>query len=148
MKCVRHRCQLAPGSTPAIAFFNPSCASEITSCTPERPRATSDRKNAVQPAPSSVVNTSTPSTSRCPSTFTPVAMTHATFTIRPPSRTFWVSASTHTYVYGPASKGLVRNASTITSRDLASSLTCDLEIPSIPIVATTSSTRRVLTPST
>src|SRR5437870_6775232 len=47
-KCVRQRCQLAPGNTPAIAFFKPSWASEITSCTPDRPRATSDRKNAVR----------------------------------------------------------------------------------------------------
>ena len=28
----------------------------------------------------------------------PTAMTTATLTMRPPSRTFWVSASSHTYV--------------------------------------------------
>ena len=39
-KWVRHRCQLEPGSTAPIAALSPSWASEITSCTPERPRAT------------------------------------------------------------------------------------------------------------
>ena len=45
------------------------------------------------PPPSSVVITSKPSDSRRPSLFTPVAITTATFTTRPPSCTFWVSAS-------------------------------------------------------
>src|SRR4051812_7171908 len=33
MKCVRHRCQLAPRSTEAIASLSPGCASEITNST-------------------------------------------------------------------------------------------------------------------
>src|SRR5512132_1255446 len=36
-KCTVQRCQGAP-STLAIAFFSPSWASEMTSCTPTRPR--------------------------------------------------------------------------------------------------------------
>jgi hypothetical protein len=39
--------------TAAIASRNPAWASEITSSTPDRPRATRSRRNAVQPAPSS-----------------------------------------------------------------------------------------------
>jgi hypothetical protein len=39
------------------------------------------------------------------SAFTPVAISACTFTVRPPSRTFWVSASIHTNTYGPASSG-------------------------------------------
>ena len=81
-----------------MASTRPACASEMTSDVPESPRATRPRRNASQPAPSSVVITSRPRISRCPSRFTPTAMTTATLMIRPPSRTFWVSASIHTYV--------------------------------------------------
>jgi hypothetical protein len=86
-------------------------SSETTSCTPDRPRATSPRRNAVQPAPSSVVITSIPSVSRCPALI-PTASTTATLTKRPRSRTLIVSASVHTYVQGPASSGRLRHAST------------------------------------
>ena len=96
MAWVLHLCHVAPGSTAAMAPFNPSWASETTSCTPDRPRATRPRRNAVHPAPSSTVITSTPSTSRFPSAFTPVASTTATFCTRPSSRTRWTRASTHT----------------------------------------------------
>src|SRR6266480_4916252 len=37
MKCTRQRCQVAP-RTLTIAAFSPSCASEITSFAPRRPR--------------------------------------------------------------------------------------------------------------
>src|SRR5579859_7963851 len=87
-------------------------ASLVTSWTPERPRAARPRRNASHPAPSSLVVTSTPRISRCPSLLTPVAIRACTFTVRPPSRTFWVSASIHTKVYGPASSGRERNPST------------------------------------
>ena len=93
MKCVRQRCQEASPKTVAIASFSPSWASEVTSSTPESPRATSPRRKPSQKAPSSLVPTSMPSTSRLPSAFTAVATTTLTSTMRPPSRTFWVSAS-------------------------------------------------------
>jgi integrase len=38
MKCTRQRCHVATLSTAAMACFTPSCASEITSRTPVRPR--------------------------------------------------------------------------------------------------------------
>ena len=57
-------------------------ASEMTSCTPARPRDFSERRNAVQNAPSSLSPTSNPSTSRCPSAATPVATTTAWETTR------------------------------------------------------------------
>lgn len=76
-KWTRHLCQAAPGSTEPIAALSPACASEMTSCTPASPRAFSDRRNAVQNAPSSLSPTSNPSTSRCPSAATPVATTTA-----------------------------------------------------------------------
>jgi hypothetical protein len=45
MKCVRQRCHDAPGRVAAIASTKPGCASEVTSRTPPRPRATSERRN-------------------------------------------------------------------------------------------------------
>jgi hypothetical protein len=74
---VRQRCQLAPSRTAPMACLRPVCASEMTSWTPPRPRAFSERRNAVQKAPSSESPTAKPSTSRCPSAATPVAMTTA-----------------------------------------------------------------------
>src|SRR2546430_12337046 len=47
MKCTRQRCQEAC-STLATAALSPSCASEITSLTPLRPRLASERRNSVQ----------------------------------------------------------------------------------------------------
>ena len=95
MKCVRQRCQEASASTAAMAVLMPPCASEMTSSTPLSPRATRLRKKAVHAAVSSVVTMSNPTTVRRPSAFEAVAMTTATFTTRPPSRTRWVSASIH-----------------------------------------------------
>src|SRR5205814_7508684 len=46
MKCVRQRCQAAPGSVAAIASTNPGCASELTSLTPARPDRKSTRLNS------------------------------------------------------------------------------------------------------
>ena len=66
-KCTRQRCQAAPSSTPAIAGLRPAWASEMTSCTPASPRAFSERRNAVQNAPSSQSPTANPRTSRRPS---------------------------------------------------------------------------------
>ncbi len=95
MKWVRQRCQVAP-NVEAIASMSPGCASETTSWTPESPRATSPRRNASHPAPSSVVMTSMPRTSRCPSALTAVATTTATDWMRPASRTFTNIASSQT----------------------------------------------------
>src|SRR5881397_708651 len=86
--CVRQRCQAAPGRVAAIASTRPGCASLVTSRTPERPRATSERRKASQAAPSSLVTTSRPSDSRKPSRLTPTACTTQTLTVRPPSRHF------------------------------------------------------------
>jgi hypothetical protein len=58
---------------------------------------------------------------------TPVANWACTFTVRPPSRTFWVSASSHTKVYGPASSLRERKPSTISSSSAAIRLTCDFD---------------------
>src|SRR4051794_10688836 len=46
MKWVRQRRQAAPGSVAEIASTRPGCASELTSLTPARPRATRPRTNA------------------------------------------------------------------------------------------------------
>ena len=67
--------------------FRPLWSSKTTRATPERSLATSERKKAVQPAPSSVVITSKPSHSCCPSLFTPVVMMAPVLTTRPPSLT-------------------------------------------------------------
>ena len=65
-----------------MAAFSPVCASETTSRGPASPRAFSERRNAVQNAPSSESPTAQPSTSRCPSAATPVAITTAWETTR------------------------------------------------------------------
>ena len=122
---MRHRCQDAPGSAEPIAATSPGWASEMTSWTPDRPRATSPRRNANQPAPSSPEATSRPRISRWPSAFTAVAIRACTLTTRPSSRTLTVSASTQQNVYGPASSGRSRNAATWASRWVAISLTCE-----------------------
>lgn len=98
-----------------MASTRPAWASEMTSWTPDRPRAISERRKASQPAPSSAVATSMPRISRCPSALTPTAMSAWTLMIRPPSRTFWVSAPTQTNAYGPASRGRLRKAATCSS---------------------------------
>ena len=66
-----------PGQRGADRGDQPGWASEMTSCTPDRPRATSPRRNASQPAPSSAEATSRPRISRCPSALTPVAIRRA-----------------------------------------------------------------------
>ncbi len=93
MKWVRQRCQLEPGSVAAMASWSPLWASEVTLTTPVSPRLTRLRRNASQPAPSSVVTTSTPRISRRPSSLAPTATTTATLTIRPPSRDLTTRAS-------------------------------------------------------
>jgi hypothetical protein len=72
--------------TALMAVLRPVWASEMTSWTPRRSRAFSDRKNAVQKAPSSLSPTSRPRTSRPPSAVTPVAITTARLTTRPSTR--------------------------------------------------------------
>jgi hypothetical protein len=52
--------RIAPANTDPIAALRPSWASEMTSCTPCRPRALRERRNAVQNAPSSLSPTSKP----------------------------------------------------------------------------------------
>jgi hypothetical protein len=63
------------------------------------------------PAPSSEPVTSMPGISRYLSTLMPVAIRQRTFTVRPASRTFWVSASIHANVYGRVSTGRFRKPS-------------------------------------
>ena len=99
---------------------------------PPRPRATSERRNAVQAAPSSAAPTSNPRISRCPSALTPVATSAAVLTTRPCSRTLTTSASSHPNAYGPASNGRFRHPATTSSSSAHTRLTCDLEMPSKP----------------
>jgi hypothetical protein len=66
----------------------PSCASEITSLTPARPRRLSLRRNSTQKVSASETPIAMPSTSRRPSVLTATAMVTATETMRPASRTF------------------------------------------------------------
>lgn len=81
-KCTRQCCHEVE-STRATAALMPSWASEMTSSTPERPRATSLRRNSVQKVAASEGPTSSPSTSRWPSALTPMAKIAATETTRP-----------------------------------------------------------------
>jgi hypothetical protein len=86
MKWTRQRCQEAC-STLATAFFSPTCASEITSFTPLKPRRASERRKSVQNVSASEAPIVMPSTSRLPSPFTATATMSATETMRPLSRT-------------------------------------------------------------
>ncbi len=87
MKWTRQRCQL-DCRTLLTAAFSPSCASETTSLTPQRPRRRSLRRNSVQKDSASEGPTSMSSTSRRPSALTPTAMIVASETTRPFWRTF------------------------------------------------------------
>ena len=64
-----------------MAAFSPSCASEITSFTPLRPRRASERRNSTQNVSASLWPTLMPSTSRRPSVLTPTATMTATETM-------------------------------------------------------------------
>ena len=130
-----------------MALTSPAWSSLITRATPDKPRAARPRRNASHPAPSSELVTSMPRISRHPSALTPVAIRQCTLTVRPPSRTFWVSASIHTKVYGPRSSGRFRKPSTSSSSSAAIADTCDLDRPVTPREAASFSTRRVETPS-
>lgn len=57
-------------------------------------------------------------------------------TMRPPSRTFIVNASAHTYAYGPESRGRTRDSATISSKLAANSESCDSDNEVIPSVLT------------
>lgn len=81
----RHRCHAAPWNTVSIAAISPVCASEMTSFTPPRPRALSERRKLVQNGCNSVSPTSKPRTSRRPSSATPIATTTAWETTRRPT---------------------------------------------------------------
>lgn len=130
-----------------MASTRPAWASEMTSWTPDRPRAIRERRKASQPAPSSAVATSMPRISRWPSALTPTAISAWTLMIRPPSRTFCVRASTQTNEYGPASRGRLRKAATYSSRCLAIALTWDFDSWVTPRDSASFSTLRVETPS-
>ena len=86
MKCTRQRCQVAR-NTRATAALMPSCASEMTSLTPARPRRS-------EPGAGSRPRRSRPPRRRSPSraphadaVLTATAMVTAAETIRPASRT-------------------------------------------------------------
>lgn len=131
-----------------MASLSPGWASEVTSRTPARPRATKSAKNSFHAAPVSLVATRRPNTSRWPSPLTPVAMSTTALTTRPPSRTFIVNASAATNVNGPASpSGRWRKASTCSSRSAAIRDTWDFDRALMPKVLTSLSIRRVETPA-
>src|ERR671912_1507555 len=130
-----------------ISLFNRSCASDVTSRTPRRPRFTRLRRNAVQKARSSDGPTSIPRTWRSPSLVTPTATTVAWLVTRPLTLTLWYVASTQRYGYSVVS-GRVRKASTSGSSSPQIRDTSDLDTPSSPSAFISSSTFRVETPCT
>ncbi len=131
MKWTRHLCQVA-FITLATEALMPSCASEITSLTPRRPRRASFRRKSVQKVSASEGPTSMPSTSLRPSLFTPTATITATETIRPSWRTFTEVASIQRYGHSP-SIGRSRNAPTRSSISWQSRETWLLDTPVPPM---------------
>ena len=81
----RQRCQVAP-STLVMAAFSPSCASDVTSFTPRRPRRSMLLRKALQNVSASDGPMCRPTVSRLPSVSAATAIIAATETIRPPSR--------------------------------------------------------------
>jgi hypothetical protein len=88
MKCTQQRCQAAPSSTASIAAFKPVWASETTSWVPVSPRGLQRVQKAVQRRRPHNSPTAKPSTFRCPSAATPVAITTAWETTRRLTRAF------------------------------------------------------------
>src|SRR5271156_3655880 len=87
MKCTRQRCHVAP-TTRWTAAFSPSCASEITSLTPRRPRLVRRFRKSAHKVSASDGPVPSPTISRRPSVLAATAIIAATETMRPPSRTF------------------------------------------------------------
>lgn len=83
----RQRCHVA-ANTRRIAAFSPSCASEITSFTPRKPRRAKLLRKPDQNVSASDGPMCSPTISRLPSVFTATAIIAATETMRPPSRCF------------------------------------------------------------
>ena len=95
-KWTLQRCQGQP-STCAIAFFSPACASETTSCTPVRPRLTSERRKLRQKASVSALADVERDHLAVTGLVHAVGEHQALRTTRPPSRTFSTFASSHRY---------------------------------------------------
>ena len=96
MKWTRHRCHEAPTNCCATADLRPAWASEMTRCTPLRPRALSERRKSDQNSNDSLSPTAVPNTSRVPSIETPVATTRAWESTCAPMRTLQKVASVNT----------------------------------------------------
>ena len=77
MKWTRQRCHVQLNTLDTAALI-PSCASEMISLTPRRPRRANLRRKPVQEVSASDGPMSMPSTSRRPSVLTPTAMMTAT----------------------------------------------------------------------
>ena len=148
MKCVRQRCQAAPGRVASIAATRPLWSSLTTSCTPERPRSTRSRRNTVQAAASSAVKTSRPRISRWPSAFTALATTQADLAVRPSSRTLTARASSHRYGVGALVERPASGRRRPLSRGSRPSPGLALRDALDASVLTRPSTRRVETPRT
>src|SRR3954469_2520427 len=140
MKWTRQRCQAAL-NTWAIAALRPSCASEITSLTPHRPRCCKPRRKPSQKVAASEGPMPRPRISRRPSWLTPTAIMAATDTTRPPSRILRYVASSQRRAHSPVI-GRLR-------KPLRSSIswhrckTWLFEVPLRPMVCTRSSILRV-----
>ncbi len=143
------------------AFFSPSCESEITSLTPRRPRAVSERRNLVQNSSASDGPVAMPITSRRPSVFAATAIIVAMETTLPPSRTPGSSPRACFHVggadpqigpkafQGAVEKGLYTLVDVLAEpRDprLHGGRLWLLEMPVMPMALTGSSTERVETP--
>ena len=110
-------------NTRAPAALMPSCASEITSLTPARPRRSSRRRNSTQKVSAAATPLAMPSTSRRPSVLAATAMVTATETIRPASRTFTTTRDVTTSGVAGAAPNRV-SARRVRSAQLCGSSVC------------------------
>lgn len=87
MTCTVQRCQAACGRKSWTAALSPWQASLITSRTPLRPRAINSRSRPRQLSSDSRKPATHASTSRKPSSLTPIATSTLTLSLAPPQRT-------------------------------------------------------------
>ena len=119
----------------------------MTSCTPDRPRAASPRKNASQPAPSSAVATSRPRISRLPSGVD-AGRDQGVHVHRPAALADLLGQGVDPHErVRPGVQRPGPELATISSSSAAITLTCDFDSFVTPSDSASFSTRRVETPS-
>jgi hypothetical protein len=119
---------------------------EVTNCNPDRPRGPGRARTPAAGAVFAGGKVQAEDLQAAVSALTPEAIRACTFTVRPLSRTVWVSASIHMDAYGLASSGHDRQLAATSSSSGAITLTCDMLSFVTARLSASFSARRVETP--